>query len=278
MWLNGYMVGFGFDYLFWQIVVFVFGLAIGSFLNVVIDRLPQKKSIVRGRSTCDFCYRKLVWWELVPVFSFIILRGRCRTCQGKLSWQYPLVELLTGLVSFLVMFFSPTSPLSVYLLVFVFALVVISVIDLKLGIIAEKMIVFLLSLFAIGSLFFFIYLFFVRVDALCVWSNYLVNRVLTAVLAALFFYLLVLVTKGRGMGGGDVMLAFVIGLFLTNLQTFLAVYLAFLIGGGVALILLLLGRKRFGQTLPFGPFLGIGAFIALLWSESILELYLTQGF
>jgi len=247
-------------------VVFTVGTAVGSFLNVVIDRLPLKKSIIKGRSHCDHCRRTLRWFELIPLLSFVFLRGRCRTCGQKLSWQYPAVEMLTGVV-FLLIFNFQFSIFNFILAVLMSALIVVSVVDLKLGIIPDEVLVFLLVVWGLKEVG--------GIRSIEGIGQEIALAAVPAVAAGLFFYLLVLVTRGRGMGGGDVKLAFIIGLFLSPGQTFIAIYAAFILGGLVALALLAVGRKKFGQTVPFGPFLAVGTLVGLLWGDELIRLYLT---
>lgn len=210
----------------------------GSFLNVLIDRLPKRKNVLTGRSVCDHCNKTLRWFELIPLLSFLIQGGRCRRCSAKLSWQYPIVELVTG-VSF---------ALGVNPLLFS-SLLVIFVADFKYQIIPDSMVVFgLLGVLLQGHPF---------------W--------ISAFGASLFFLLLWLVTRGKGMGLGDVKLAFLMGLLLGYPKIVVAGYLAFLTGAVVGVILILLGIKKPKDHISFGPFLILGTLIALVWGEKIIE-------
>lgn len=212
----------------------------GSFLGVVVDRLPKSKSIFKGRSRCDFCNKKLEWFELIPLLSFIIQKRKCRTCHKKLSFYYPVIELVTGIMFGLTYLYA--IPYTLFTVVIISCLVVIFFTDLKYGIIPDQVILFCS---AVVILF------------LILNSKFLIlNHLLSGLGAFLFFFLLIIITRGRGMGMGDAKLAFLIGLLLGFLKTLIAVYLAFLTGAIVSLILILLGIKKLKKdTIPFGPFL-----------------------
>jgi len=239
------------------LLVFFIGLLIGSFLNVIIDRLPRGESFLTGRSYCDNCKHTLSWKDLVPLFSFIVLKGKCRYCKTRLSYQYPLLEVTTG--SFFALtfyFFTPSTLLSiVFALLITSILIVIFFIDLFEGIIPFILVI-------PGMILTIIYLYFQ--------SN--MSQVFIHIIAALvaggFFYLIYFITKRKGMGFGDVVFAVFMGLLLGFPNTFFALYIAFLTGGIISLILVLLRRKKLrGSTIPFGPFLVIGTYSAFLWGE-----------
>lgn len=217
-------------------ILFVFGFCIGSFLNVLIDRLPRGQTLW-GRSKCDHCKSTLRWYELIPILSWIIQGARCRICRKPISIQYPLVEIATG-IGFL--FFDPKTTI-----VFC-ALLVIFVADLKYQIIPDSML--LVALIA-GK-----------------WEY-----IGFGALAALFFFLLWLVTKRKGMGLGDVKLAFVLGFLLGFPKIAIALYVAFLTGATVGVILILRRKARLKSKLAFGPFLIFGTAISLLYETQILR-------
>lgn len=244
--------------------VFLLGLAFGSFLNVVVDRMVIHEKIT-GRSYCDHCRKILTPLDLMPVVSYLILGGKCRYCKRKISLQYPAVELLTGIVFAAVFYFQVNGGqvnfLNIfYLLLVSFLMVVTFVFDYKYQLIPTTL-VFGVSLF---SLF---YNFFTLNSAL------FVEHVLAAFLAATFFGAIVLLTRGRGMGSGDIVLAFLIGMVLGLKPMILAVFLAFLLGSVVALVLVTIGRKRFRQTIAFGPFLVVGFYLSLFWYPQIIDWY-----
>ena len=261
-------------------IVGVLGLAIGSFLNVVIDRIPNGKTIFIDRSKCDYCKEELRWYELVPVLSYVIQNGKCMRCEGKLSYQYPLVELLTAIILVTVVYFSPlviTLELIISI-IFILTLIAVTIIDLKLLIIPDQLMYFLFFVFVLVSsitLGWDVFNSGFFGDVILQWAGPVVNHLVSASIAGGFFYALVLLTKGKGMGGGDVKLAYIMGLFLTGTQTLVAIYAAFIIGAVVGLVLLAMRRKKFGQVVPFGPFLSIGALLSLLWAQDLIDLYLT---
>lgn len=251
--------------MFLVVLLFILGAAFGSFLNVVADRSVKGLSIL-GRSSCDFCKRKLTSLDLIPVLGFFLLGGRCRYCRRRLSWQYPIVEMITGFLFVLVFLFLTISNQFnlmsiVYYLILVCVMVVVGIIDYKFYLIPTSFIfaASLLSLFynysALGSLGF-------------------IDHVIGAFAAAIFFGIIVLVTLGRGMGEGDIFLGFLIGLVLGVKMAIVAIFLAFFIGALVSIVLLMLRKKRLGEAVPFGPFLILGFFSSLFWGESLLRWYL----
>ena len=274
-----------FDFLIY-LFIFVFGTICGSFLNCVIYRLEIGESFLKGRSYCPHCKHVLTWQDLIPIFSFLILKGKCRYCHQKISWQYPLVELATGIlfVSTLIYFFSKTSILvnsamteltSIYYLVIACFLIIIFVYDLKHYIIPDKVIypaiaiAFLYQLFKIWDLG-FVPNFEFRI------SNFqtLANPLLSAFLASLFFLMIVLISQGKWMGVGDIKLAFLMGLILSFPNILVALFLAFFIGAIIGIGLIIARKKTLKSEIPFGPFLVSGTFLALFFGQRILGWYL----
>ena len=252
--------------------LFLIGLCIGSFLNVLIDRLSNGESI-RGRSHCDRCKKTLMWKDLTPLVSFVFLRGRCRYCKEKLSWQYPIVELLTGLLFVFVYYasinrFIDVDNIKLYQqiaflilnLVIFSGLIVIFFADLKYRIIPDEIVV---------------------VNTLAaIFLNFLVLKndfwpyILSALVLFLIFIVLMLLTRGRGMGMGDVKYVIFMGLFLGFPASLIAFYASFLTGAVVSIILIFIGRKKFGQTIPFGPFLILGTFVSIYWGNELWTYFL----
>ena len=255
--------------LFFYIFIFLLGLAVGSFLNCVIYRLERREGFFWGRSYCPHCKHQLGWQDLIPVLSFIWLRGRCRYCRQKISWQYPLVEIATGLLFLLVFNFSPFegSPVGrqfpiFYFLISIF-LIVIFVYDLKHYIIPDKVIYP-----AIVVALIYDFLRFLKSDILGM-SDFLIP----AFGAAVFFLVIVLTSRGRWMGVGDIKLAFLMGLVLGYPNILAALFLAFLIGAIIGIGLIILGKKTIKSEVPFGPFLVTGTFIALFFGQQIIDWY-----
>ncbi|MEK7592269.1 MAG: prepilin peptidase [Patescibacteria group bacterium] len=243
------------------IFVFLFGLVFGSFANVLIDR-GDDISVLTDRSHCDFCKKNLSWFELIPIFSFVFQRGRCNTCKKKLSIQYPLVELVMGLAFLLVYsLFALQSDFSlVFYLLLTFAFVVLFIADLKYYILPDSMIV--LSLFCIIAIYFLS-----PVNPL----PYLIS----AIGAGGFFFCLWLITKGRGMGFGDVKLACVMGLLLGYPKIIVALYIAFLTGALYGVILILGKKKTLKSAVAFGPFLLFGLALSVYFGDRIIQLWQT---
>jgi prepilin signal peptidase PulO-like enzyme (type II secretory pathway) len=253
------------------IAFFLFGLAVGSFLNVLIYRLPRGLKFAGGRSFCPKCHHKISWFDNIPIFSFIFLGGKCRHCHSPISWKYPGVELITGIVTVIILNFkfeilnqfltsNFKNILEVFLyLILVWSLIVIFFIDLEHQIIPDEI------LFPVIVLFL---LFFLATDYQLLVSNYL----LPALGSFLFLFIIWAVTRGRGMGFGDVKLAFLMGLCLGFPRIILAFYIAFLTGAMIGVILILFKKKKFGQHIAFGPFLTLGTFVSLIWGEKVINL------
>jgi len=260
--------------LFFNLFVFIFGLVIGSFLNCLIYRLETKGNFLKGRSFCPYCRHILALRDLFPVFSFLFLKGKCRYCKKKISFQYPLVELFTGFLFVLVfnfVFYNQSfifeSILSfLFLIVISCFLVVIFVFDLKHYLIPDRVVY---PAIVISTIYIVYYFLFVIGD-----SDLLVKHSLSAFLAGLFFLLIVLVSRGRWMGIGDIKLAFLMGLVLGWPNILAALFLAFFIGAIIGLGLIFLRRKTLKSEIPFGPFLILGTFLALFWGGRMLDWYL----
>lgn len=251
-----------------KLFIFVFGASIGSFLNVLIDRLPKEESI-NGRSHCDFCGKKIAWYDLLPVLSFFILGGRTRCCRKKLSWQYPLVEVITGLVFVFVLktvfinninkdsLLSLTR--SVLTVSILSALIVIFVSDLKYHLISDYILL---------TLFVFSFIFHLSNNGIMEqWSNFLIS----ALIVSFPIWLIYFISKERAMGLGDVYLSTIMGFLLGWQAGFLALYIAFVTGAIFGIGLILLKKRKLKSKVAFGPFLVIGTVSMLFWGEKIVE-------
>ncbi len=232
------------------IFVFVLGLAIGSFLNVLIDRLPAGQGI-GGRSHCDSCKRILSWIELVPVVSWFVQRGLTKCCGKKLSFYYPFVEAVTGL-AFVFTWYSLHSLTS---LILISALIGIFFTDIKYRIIPDylTLVVILIGLYT------------------SVASSALVSNVFAGLILFCIMFAIFVATKGKGMGFGDVKFAFAMGLVLGLVNGFLALYISFLLGGIVGGIMLLASRMNLKSSIAFGPFLVAGTVIMVFFDFQILS-------
>jgi len=265
--------------LFCPIVVFLFGLIVGSFLNCVIYRLAASErraspseagretggSFLKGRSFCPHCKHTLALQDLIPVFSFIFLKGKCRYCGQKISWQYPIVEISTAILFLLMTEAKPLSPETGFLMVISCFLIVIFVYDLKHYIIPDKVIY---PAIVIALIFNFQFL---------ISKQFLIfnSQILSAFGAAAFFVFIVLLSRGRWMGVGDIKLSFLIGLILGWPNALIALFLAFFIGAIIGVGLVVSRRKRMKSEVPFGPFLVTGTILALFLGERIVDWYLT---
>ncbi|MEX0877641.1 MAG: prepilin peptidase [Candidatus Spechtbacterales bacterium] len=274
------------------------GLIVGSFLNALIYRLNTEESVLKGRSHCIDCSRVLTWYELVPVFSFIAQKGRCRGCGEKISIQYPLVEISTAMLFLQIsnFKFQISNGLSfemlaeiVFLWFIVGGLLVIFVYDLKHYLIPDKILVPLIFVVLFAELFGIWHLdFMARLSAaipafgLGIWYlefgildlGSVFNGLALAVLSVLPFALMHFLSKGRAMGFGDVKLAFFMGLFLGYPAVLTAMFIAFLMGAIIGMGLMVLGRSTMKSRVPFGPFLVAGTLMALFWSESLSSWYI----
>lgn len=290
---------------------FFVGLVLGSFVEAAAKRVLKKESL-KGRSYCPSCKHKLGWYDLFPVLSFILLRGKCRYCRKPIPSESLWVELVFGLVTAVLFFTLPPLenwPLqqfvlrdSLFYLTIVFKLFVVCVLgivfltDLRTGLIPDAVtypassaaFIYLIISSGLDSLFFYQNLlnnplgkylmspysgYFTdslqRIWASAGWS------VVGALGVSSFFALLIVLTRGKGMGWGDVKYAVFLGLALGFPSVLAAVFLAFLSGAVFSLGLIVLRKKRFGQTVPFGPFLSLGAFLTLLWGNQIIDWYLS---
>ncbi len=276
----------------------MFGSAIGSFLNVVSMRYDYDGSLaknIHGRSHCPYCKKTLNWYELVPIISFLMQLGRCRSCRKPLSLQYPIVEILGGLFFVFVTFvFMPVNPyfpvpyplILIWILAFLI-LILISAIDFRLQIIPDNL-NFLIGLLGIAL---FIYRYyendfgltstgihgsFLGSYALMFWiydNSLLANTLLGLVFGGILLGGLYFMTRGRGMGFGDVKLAIAAGLLMGWPDSALALILAFIIGGALSVGLMLVKRKGRKDYLPFGPFIALGITLVFFFGYDIANAY-----
>ncbi len=289
----------------WVSAGFILGLVLGSFIKVLADRSLVRQSFW-GRSYCPNCKKHLRYYDLFPILSYLSTRGRCRYCHKKIGLEYPLVEVVMGLlVAFLFWQTFQSLQFTVYSLqflslifktFFITILAVLFITDLKKMFIPDRIILpslvigFILSLgitiYKVGYLYYFLSKSLVGKLLLPPHSDYFLRHALFAaepvlsgiLMAAIiggFFWGLIIVTKGKGMGGGDVKLGAFMGLMLGFPQALIALILSFLTGAVFSIILIIFGKKHFGQTIPFGPFLVLGSLIALFWGDQILNWYLS---
>ena len=238
--------------------VFILGLCIGSFVNCATYRLEKKKKIT-GRSFCPSCKHTLSWRDLFPVFSFLLLRGKCRYCHKEISVQYPLVELATGIL-FMLLFVPQNITASIFYWIVSCFLIIIFIYDLKHYIIPDKVLFPAIIITLIYRLF----------------ENFtsLPNFLIAAIIASGFFLAIFLISQGRWMGFGDVKLAVLLGLLLGYPNIFVALFLAFFFGAIIGVILMVFEKKSLKSEIPFGPFLIVGTFVAMLYGNQIIQWYL----
>ncbi len=246
--------------MYWaDIFVLILGACIGSFLNVCIYRIPRRESVAGKPSHCRSCGRRIKARDLVPVLSFLLLRGRCRHCGGKISLQYPLVELCTAALFLAAYRYWGWQWQTVSMWIFFAVLVTAAVIDLQHTIIPGEILV---AGCALGlPVIFFISL------------SKLTGGILGFFAAGLLLLVIALVSKG-GMGGGDIKLGAVMGLFLGWQGVIVALFIAFLVSGLAAIVLLATGRKGRKDAVPFGPYLALGGITAAFYADWIINWYL----
>ncbi len=238
-----------------ELLLFLFGLIWGSFLNVCIFRIPEEKSIIWPRSRCRHCNKNIVWYDTIPLISYLILLGKCRFCKKGISSQYPLVELLTAIFIIITYrSFGLTSLFGVYYF-FVSILIVISFIDLRLRIIPDVL--------SLGG---------IPLGLMCslVFKTIPIKDALLGALIGFGVLFLISViyekiTKREGMGGGDVKLFSMLGAFLGYKALLPVMLIASLSGLIVGVTVMIINRSNLKQAIPFGPFLALGAIGYLFW-------------
>lgn len=249
------------------IVVFLFGAIVGSFLNVCISRLPRRESVVFPASHCPQCGGAIAWYDNIPILSYILLRGRCRSCRGKISFQYPLVELVNGLLTLsLFRTFGPT-PAFLVLFVFCCALVVITFIDLEHQIIPD---VISIPGIVVGFLCSFV----IPGHS---WLNSLIGIIAGGGSLLLVAYGYQWLTGKEGMGGGDIKLLAMMGAFLGWHSIPFIIFSASLLGSVIGISLMVARGRDAKLAIPFGPFLAFGAILYIFYGNRIITWYLSLG-
>lgn len=239
------------------IFVFLYGIVIGSFLNVCIYRIPKKESVVAVGSHCMYCDHRLAWYELFPLFSFLFLKGRCQYCGTKLPIQYPIVEFVNGMLYLVVFAIDGINLQSVLYCFLSSALLVLSVIDYRTLEIPIQVNAIIL---AIGI-----------VHLVLDYTNF-IHYVIGFFSASLFLLLCLILTKGKGIGGGDIKLMAVAGLCLGWVNILLALAVGCVVGSVIQLIVIAVTKNK--TKFAMGPYLSIGIFIAMLWGDSFLDWYM----
>jgi leader peptidase (prepilin peptidase) / N-methyltransferase len=249
---------------FFYIFAFIFGAVVGSFLNVCIYRLPKKESVVFPPSHCPNCDYKIPFYDNIPILSYIVLAGRCRSCKVRISPQYPLVELVTALLTlFLFIKFGPSLSFLV-LFLFCSAMVVVTFIDLEHQIIPD---VISLSGIVCG----FIFSFFIPQLG---WLNSLIGIAVGGGSLLLVAYGYEFITKKEGMGGGDIKLLAMMGAFFGWRAIPFIIFVSSLIGSVIGITVMLIQKKDAKLAIPFGPFLALGAILYIFFGRQVIYWYL----
>lgn len=244
---------------FTYITVILFGMMIGSFLNVCILRIPKGESIVTAPSHCMACGKRIKWYELIPVFSWLFLKGRCSGCKSPISAQYPLVEAVTGVLYASIYYRFGISVETLLYMSMTSALLALSVIDFRTYEIPQGFNIFL-ALVGIAR---------VATD-INNWPLYLIGFFAVSV----FLLIVFLITGGRGIGGGDIKLMAVCGLILGWKLIIVAFVTGCVLGSVLHLIRMAIQKE--GAVLAFGPYLSLGVFLAAMWGDKILNAYLSM--
>ena len=244
-----------------EIVLIILGLIIGSFLNVVIYRLPVKKSIVTPRSYCPRCQTKIKFYDNIPVISFLILRGKCRKCGSGISVQYPLVEIFTAFSFWFSYRQFGVSPLyAAFAIVFISILIALALIDLKHMILPDE-----LTLGG-GGVFLIFSFFHPEIGV----ADAFITAFGSAIIFVGFYFFYLKVRKIEGLGFGDVKMMILLGAFLGIKKMVIALLLASISGLVVGVFIIIVKKKNLKLALPFGTFLSLGGYISLFWGRPIL--------
>jgi len=250
-----------------DIFAFIFGAAIGSFLNVCIFRIPAEQSIVNPASQCPSCHHPIRFYDNIPMLSFLILRARCRDCGAKISWRYPLVEFLTGLLAVLLfMKFGPTLNFLVFF-IFTAVLIVITFIDLDHQIIPD-----ILSLPGI-PLFFLAAVFIVKLP----WLEALIGLLIGGGVLLTIALVYELITKREGMGGGDIKLLAMIGGFLGWKSLIFVLLFSSLTGAVIGITAMIIKKQDTKYAVPFGPFLSAAALAYIFWGDVFMQFLIVRS-
>jgi leader peptidase (prepilin peptidase)/N-methyltransferase len=275
-------------------LLFIFGMVFGSFGYVLALRYDEKHflldpKIVGGRSYCPHCKKTLKWHELIPFVSFAIQGGKCRNCKARISFIYPLIEVFCGLLFVAIAYFVHNFYMvsgvyfwifTILWIAFFFALLLISIIDIRIGIIPNELVWFL-SLLSILIVIFSFFNFGSLNNSFLgqygvlfgIQNNIWINHILGALFSFILFGGLVAITKGRGMGFGDVKLSIPLGFAFGWPDVIFLFAFAFILGAIVGLFYITIGKKNMKSSLPFGPFLALGALIIFFYGFSLLNSY-----
>lgn len=245
------------------LLIFIYGLIIGSFLNVCIYRIPREENIVFPSSHCTKCSTSLKWYDNIPLFSYIFLKGKCRYCKAPIPKQYPIVETLNAIIYIILFYYFAFSLDFIFYALISSVLLVITFIDLKEMIIPDILVIIILILSIIYKVINYV-LYNIHPEIL--------NGLGGLLIAGGIFLAIVILSKG-GMGGGDVTLIASLGFILGIKYILLSIFLSFILGAIISLFLLIAKIKTRKDPIPFGPFIVLAFFITVFWGESIVGLY-----
>ena len=235
---------------------------IGSFLNVLILRLPKEQDVILKSSHCPHCHKKLSWWMNIPLFSYLYLKGKCRYCSHKISWQYPLIELVTGLAAFLLVTFYPYDRW--WELFFIFTIFCIflvhTIIDLRHQILPDSLNLILAIMFLSYSLYHY---------DLWFW---LLGGVIGFGFPLLVTWLFYLIRGQIGLGGGDIKLWGALGLYLGAQGIIVNIFISCLLGSVIGVLLIITKVTKRSEPIPFGPFILVVSFIQIIFPEQFSQL------
>lgn len=245
--------------MFLYIAIFIFGLIVGSFLNVVILRYPEYKDLATGRSKCPSCKKEIAFYDLIPVLSYFFLFGRCRHCKKPISIQYPLVEIATGLAFLLLFAIFGLSYILIPWLIFAALLIIIFVFDLK--------------FLEIPEIFSWTALIFAFAIAIFSADFALSSNLLGMLIGGGILAILVGLSSERWMGAGDIKIGMSFGILLGLDRSLVFLFFSFVFGAIVGIILIIFGKKGLKSEVPFAPFLIASGIFTLIYGAQILNIY-----
>lgn len=249
-----------------NVFAFIFGAVVGSFLNVCIFRLPDKVSIIKPLSRCPSCEHPIRFYDNIPLVSFILLKGKCRDCGAKISWRYPLVELITALLSLLLFLKFGLNLQFLAVFIFTAVLIIIAFIDLDHQIIPD-----ILTLPGI-PVFFLAAIFIMKVN----WLEALIGLGVGGGVLFAIAFVYEAITKREGMGGGDIkLLAMIGGFFGWKSLIFILLFSSFS-GALVGITAMIIKKQDLKYAVPFGPFLSAAAIAYIFWGDAFMRLVLMR--
>lgn len=262
-----------------ELIVFIFGLNIGSFLNVCIYRLPKSESIVNPPSHCLKCNKKIEWFDNIPLISYILLRGKCRNCKTTISPRYFLVELLTGVMFFFLMFKFGLSFDFFIFMIFTCILIIVTFIDFDHFLIPD---VLVLPGIVLGLAVSFKNSLLMNLSPLFFDVSYPLSVFLNSLTGAIFGFLSLLFVavlgemlfKKEAMGGGDLKLLAMMGAFLGWKNVFFTIFMSSLVGAVIGITLIIFKKKGKGEYIPYGPYLALAGIISIFWGDILIAKFL----